>query len=552
MLAGIGVPSSVWALDTLTDLPTGWAAAVAVAGCAVVLRIARRRADLAADAAQNERRELLAAHAKQLGERNRQLTDQTRHLAERDRRLTDQVLLLTQLHEEGLLAERSRTDQWIAHLASQLDQVRGMVSGMREEAGRGGCPSPPASISSDESDDGDAFARLNALVRGTLYEAMQGIAEAAANPQAAAHTMDTGVFVTIADRLHSLVARALRMMLDLQRDMGDPVLLGDLYRIDHVMTQTRRQIASLRLLGGGRSFRDSEPVQLSAVMGAAGQEIEEYARLRTGWPQDTRLMIPGFAAFALVHVLAELAENAAKFSRGRVEVSAERVSAGLVIEIEDRGLPGVRMRPETLAQLNALLAAPDTVDVTGQIKEGRIGLLVAALHAQQHGMTISLRQNPFGGTRAIVVLPEECFFAAPPHATDADTDTGELAAVPARIPLTLAAAPAAAPEREPEPRAESTATKLPRRQRSVPPTDTAGPAPAAGNDDGSEAPAELLPGGRPALTRRRREPAGAAPPSDAGRPTLPSGPATPTLLGDVLAGQAQAAAEAGPQAPPAG
>ncbi|WP_161230556.1 sensor histidine kinase, partial [Streptomyces sp. SID4917] len=342
--------------------------------------------------------------------------------------------------------------------------MREIIARMRAEAGRGERPSPPTPPRPDGAEQSGEFAQLNSLLLRTLYEAMQGIAEAAARPQAVTGTVSvagTGVdakaFVTIAERLLALVRRALDGITELERETEDPDLLGRLYRVDHIVTQMQRKIEGVHVLGGAVSFRGNEPVQLSTVLRAAGQEIEKYERVRTDWHRKKKIMIPGHVEPDVVHLLAELAENATNCSPGEVLIRAELVPSGLAIEVEDRG---PHMLAHTREQMNTLLAAPDKVDVTEQVKDGRVGLLVAARLAERHGFTVELRRNLFGGTTAVVVLPDalvsvqdadaELYVPAPPEAAAA------------RIPLTVAPAPAL-PQAQ-APALVSTSAALPRRR----------------------------------------------------------------------------------------
>jgi hypothetical protein len=116
--------------------------------------------------------------------------------------------------------------------------------------------------------------------------------------------------------------------------------------------------------------------------------------------------LDGGAVADIIHLLAELVENATKFAPPHTQVilRAEPVTAGLAIEIEDRGLGIPR---ETQRRLNDLLADLDRIDIDELIQDGRIGLLVVSALARRHSVAVRLQTNLYGGTQAVVVIPNE-------------------------------------------------------------------------------------------------------------------------------------------------
>jgi hypothetical protein len=115
-------------------------------------------------------------------------------------------------------------------------------------------------------------------------------------------------------------------------------------------------------------------------------------------------VLEGAVAPDVIHLIAELVENAAGFSppETKVELRVEPAAAGLVVEIDDRGLG---LQSDTQDRMNTLLsrATPQVVDE--QIKDGRIGLLVVAHLARRHRIPVQLQRNVYGGCRATVLLP---------------------------------------------------------------------------------------------------------------------------------------------------
>ncbi|MCL3998862.1 sensor histidine kinase, partial [Streptomyces lavenduligriseus] len=199
-----------------------------------------------------------------------------------------------------------------------------------------------------------------------------------------------------------------------EQSIEDPELLAEMLRVDHLLTQIRRYAESLAVLGGSTPSRDSEPVLVVTAVRRAVAEIPKYARVRVG-PTDQRAAVPGYVSPNLVHLLASLMENATDFSRDKVEVFLHQAGTGIAIEVLDRG---TGMSQDKREALNRLLAAPETEDPRVRLREGQIGLLVAAKLARLHGITIELGPNIVGGTRAVVVIPPNLLVSAdvPPNA----------------------------------------------------------------------------------------------------------------------------------------
>lgn len=210
------------------------------------------------------------------------------------------------------------------------------------------------------------------------------------------------IFKSISPRLQSLVNRSITVISEVERDIEDPELMAELFRVDHLLTQIRRAVESLAVLGGNTPPRDSAPVLLATAIRRAVAEIPEYHRVRVASSQHTAAALPGYVSPNVVHLLAALMENATGFSSDRVEVHTHEAAGGIAIELLDRGAGISQQKRESL---NRLLAAPESEDPRARLREGKIGLLVAALLAKRHKITIQLGPNIVGGTQAVVVLP---------------------------------------------------------------------------------------------------------------------------------------------------
>jgi anti-sigma regulatory factor (Ser/Thr protein kinase) len=213
-----------------------------------------------------------------------------------------------------------------------------------------------------------------------------------------------GIFVNLARRLQSLVHREIEQLDELENQVEDPDLLKGLFSVDHLATRIRRHAENLAVLGGATSHRQwSRPVNVYEALRSAVAEVEQYARVKLVRPIDGTLK--GHAVADIIHLVAELVENATTFSAPNTQVliRVARVRTGLAVEVEDRGLG---MEPHERDRFNKMLATPDQVDLDELLADGRIGLYVVSSLAHRHELTVQLQSNIFGGTQAILVVPE--------------------------------------------------------------------------------------------------------------------------------------------------
>ncbi|MEU0589463.1 ATP-binding protein [Streptomyces sp. NPDC006132] len=244
----------------------------------------------------------------------------------------------------------------------------------------------------------------------------------------------------LAMREHALVGKALQALSQLEMLTDDPELLAKIFEIDHLVTRMRRQVESTAVLGGQSLRSVRRPVPVATALRGAVSEVVQYPRVAVAAGSvGAELGLPGHVGPDLTYLLAELIENACECSdpATKVMVRAQRVANGLAIEVEDRAIP---MHPQTRAQMNQLLKAPDEVDVSGQVRAGQLGLLVAAKIAQSHGLSVLLQENVTGGTTALVVIPARLLVAIPPvNGTSAPSmDTRPSAPQPQQVAATPA------------------------------------------------------------------------------------------------------------------
>lgn len=214
-----------------------------------------------------------------------------------------------------------------------------------------------------------------------------------------------GIFVNLSRRSQRLVERQLGIIDRLESDEQDPDQLASLFELDHLATRLRRNGESLLVLSGaGLTKTMSKPVPAADVIGAAVSEIEQYARVELGTIPE--VAVQGRAVHDLVHLLAELLDNATYFSEPDTKISVRAVvtrRTSLAVQITDRG---VGMSEQQLAEANERLADPPDLDVS---VTRRMGLYVVARLAKRHGIEVRLRENEDieGGVIARVVVPSE-------------------------------------------------------------------------------------------------------------------------------------------------
>ncbi|MEV0668169.1 ATP-binding protein [Actinomadura luteofluorescens] len=251
----------------------------------------------------------------------------------------------------------------------------------------------------------DPYLQLVHELRKAQSAAWNAVVGAASRDAADGSSHRVAVFVNLARRMQSLSHRAIQGLDELENQVEDPDLLKGLFRVDHLSTRMRRQAESLAVIGGAASRRRwTKPVTVYEVLRSAIAEVEHYNRVKVVPPVEGSL--DGGAVADVVHLLAELIENATKFSppQTQVLIRFERVAAGMAIEVEDRGLGIPR---EDQRRLNELLADPERADTEELLKDGRIGLLVVSALARRHKVRVQLQGNVYGGTQAIVVVPNE-------------------------------------------------------------------------------------------------------------------------------------------------
>jgi Nitrate and nitrite sensing/Histidine kinase-, DNA gyrase B-, and HSP90-like ATPase/HAMP domain len=238
---------------------------------------------------------------------------------------------------------------------------------------------------------------------GQVAQAVDDIQEVAvrlATEQAALRRSIGDMFTNLARRSQTLIDRQLELIDDLERNETDPDTLEHLFRLDHLATRMRRNAEDLIVLSGADTGRHwVQPMLLVDVVRAAAAEVEEYQRVEL--LPLAELEVAGHAAVDVIHLLAELVENATAFSppNTKVQIAGQAVPHGYVIEIEDRGLG---MSDEELILANERLANPPEIDFA---LSRVLGLYVVGRLAQRHAIKVQLRHSWYGGVTALTLLP---------------------------------------------------------------------------------------------------------------------------------------------------
>ncbi|MBB5784611.1 sensor histidine kinase [Nonomuraea jabiensis] len=271
---------------------------------------------------------------------------------------------------------------------------------------------------------------------GQAFNTVQHTAISVAAEQAELRRSIRDILLSLARRTQGLVHRQLTVLDVMERRETDPEELKELFRLDHLAIRMRRNAENLIVLSGSapaRTWRRSVPM-VDVVRGALA-EVEDYTRV-TLLPMGDVVLV-GRAVGDVIHLLAELIENAVSFSPPytNVQVSGQLVANGYVIEIEDRGLG---MKPEDLEAANERIADPPEFRITGT---ARLGLYVVSQLARRHDIQVVLKASPYGGTTVVVLLPQELVQLDP---TPEPQDGGRHERLPRRTTAVAAAATGAA------------------------------------------------------------------------------------------------------------
>ncbi|QKW24102.1 sensor histidine kinase [Kitasatospora sp. NA04385] len=254
-------------------------------------------------------------------------------------------------------------------------------------------------------DAGDEF-------HGFRHAVLRAVLDAVDNEEAMRESAQRA-FVNVARRVQAIVHRQaidLRKMEDRHGD--DPAVFDDLLIIDHGNALIGRLADSIAVLGGARPGRQwNNPVPLYSVLRGGMSRILDFRRVELHPVSEVAVVGP--AVEPLIHALAELLDNATRYSppQTSVHLTAVEVQTGIAIEIEDGGLS---LGEEGRARAERMLAEAESgIDLNGLGETPRLGLAVVGRLARAYGFQVSLRPSAYGGVRAVLIVPDVYITTAP-------------------------------------------------------------------------------------------------------------------------------------------
>lgn len=270
-------------------------------------------------------------------------------------------------------------------------------------------------------------------------------------------------------------AMATSMLAELREMEGrhSEEVLGDLLRIDHSTAQTGRLADSIAVLTGARSGRRwTRPIVMESILRGAMGRIRAYQRVRVH--SGSEAAIVGYAAEDVMHALAELMDNATRFSAPteEVHVYVEELHSGVVVTIEDGGLG---MKPQALERAESVVSTEEPLDLA-KLSGSRLGLVVVGALARKHKLHVYFRPSSRGGTGVVVRLPNQLVVHP--------SEEADLPA-PTTLPVVLPAPPSPEPRRRTPRHARGTTALL----DPEPPAELPGP-PTAEPGEVADRPAE--------------------------------------------------------------
>jgi signal transduction histidine kinase len=255
---------------------------------------------------------------------------------------------------------------------------------------------PPAAISGGSPDE------LGQLARA--FDSVHRVAVLVAGKEAALRQGISDMFLNLARRSQSLADQQLEVIRELrgQQQPAQELVEAGLGELDQLATRMHRNAENLIVLSGSQTARRWRgPAPISQIVGAALEEVKEDRRIKLVLIEDA--LVLAHAATDVVHLLAELLQNALTFSppEARVTIGGQVLPGGYVFELEDQG---IGMSDEQLVDVNERLADPPMTDLaTGRM----LGFFVVGQLIRRHGLKVQLRHSWCGGITALVRLPND-------------------------------------------------------------------------------------------------------------------------------------------------
>ncbi|MFC7343322.1 sensor histidine kinase [Saccharopolyspora griseoalba] len=295
----------------------------------------------------------------------------------------------------GTSAALTRAVQMMRHYRRAAAAINSQMVGLADET----LPQLADRVRAGESAEAAA-----AEITNPLSPPHRRVIKAMSKELAAAERMRGAALATCATAAGRVQALTTSMLADLRKmedRHSDADVLADLLTLDHSTAQAGRLADSIAVLTGARSGRRwSKPISVESVLRGAMARISDYRRLRVERAGDKAVV--GYAAEGVIHALAEIMDNATKFSPPAedVQVHVDESEAGLVITVEDGGLT---MSESALARAERAVSAEplDLAEVSGS----RLGLAVVGCLARKHELTVVFRGSARGGTAVVLTVP---------------------------------------------------------------------------------------------------------------------------------------------------
>lgn len=205
---------------------------------------------------------------------------------------------------------------------------------------------------------------------------------------------------------------------DMQFRYGQEAL-KDLFFLDETASQLALSADRIAWMVGGRGSRLwTRPLGMESILRGAIGKIQSYRRVKVH--NNSKLSIAGRSAEAIMHLLAEIINNAAQYSApmDEVHVYVEERTAGIIVTVEDSGL---KIPPAALPYLEDCIAGR-VLDLA-EFRNHHYGLNVVGILAHRFRLTVNFRPSSRGGTGVVVLIPSEHIAQRqPPHPLDAGRD----------------------------------------------------------------------------------------------------------------------------------
>ncbi|MFD7710349.1 ATP-binding protein [Streptomyces sp. NPDC059785] len=211
--------------------------------------------------------------------------------------------------------------------------------------------------------------------------------------------------------LQGLAAEQQKVISQLQQKYGESAILRDLLDIDHMNSQFGRRAQSIAVLCQGYLGRQRDPASVYDVVRSAQGRIRHFERVEILSQVDFAVTSRAVEPVALA--VAELLANATSYSSpdSVVEINVRTVPSGICIVIDDAG---VGMNEEERTNASELLSGTRAASVSSLGNPPKFGFAVIGALCARYDFTVTVDStSPYGGVRAVVLLPKELLTSMP-------------------------------------------------------------------------------------------------------------------------------------------